>query len=106
MYFIARRPVRLSLSPLRARTGTSTLDSEVTDITSIGFWLLVDGTEYFVPFSEYPIFPTATVGAIFNVQQLAPGQLYWPEIDADIEIEALEHPEDYPLVWHDAPKKS
>jgi len=33
------------------------------------------------------------------MQRLSPTQLYWPDLDADIEIEALEQPEHYPLVF-------
>ena len=43
--------------------------------------------------------------SIFTVQQLvtmkviAPQQLHWPDLDADIELEALKHPDHYLLVW-------
>jgi hypothetical protein len=33
--------------------------SDVTGISAIGFWLLVDDREYFVPFDDYPIFGKA-----------------------------------------------
>ncbi len=26
-------------------------------------------------------------------------QFHWPDLDADIELEELEHPEHYPLEW-------
>lgn len=68
-------------------------------IDSTGFWLLVDDKEYFVPFANYPIFRQATIEQIFAMQQTAPDQFHWPELDADIELQALEHPEQYPLEW-------
>jgi hypothetical protein len=73
--------------------------SEITSIDSTGFWLLVDDTEYYVPFADYPVFQRATLTQIFAIQRLSPTQFYWPELDADVELEALEHPEHYPLVW-------
>lgn len=79
--------------------GVATLDSEVTDITAVGFWLLVEDREYFVPFEDYPAFEDATVAQIYAVEQLGPGQFYWPELDIDIELEALEQPERFPLVF-------
>ncbi len=85
----------MSLTP----PGIDTSRSEVTNISAVGFWLLVDDAEYFVPFSDYPAFRAATIAQIMNAQQLAPRQFYWPELDADIELDALEHPEQYPLLW-------
>lgn len=73
---------------------------EVTNIGATGFWLLVDDREYFVPFDDYPVFWDATVAQIYAVQRLSPTQFHWPELDADVELEALEYPERYPLMFH------
>ncbi len=81
--------------------GTRTSPSPVTSIGSAGFWVLVNDKEYFVPFADYPVFKKATVEQIFRVQQTGPGQYHWPDLDADIELDALESPEHYPLVWKD-----
>lgn len=81
--------------------GVATSHSEVTNITNIGFWLLVDDREYFVPFADYPVFKKATVAQIYTVEKLSPTQFHWPELDADIELEALAHPERYSLVFHE-----
>ncbi len=67
----------------------------------LGFWLLVDDHEYFVLFKDYPAFTCATIAQIFDIQKLAPGQFYWPALDVDMELDALEHPEQYPLEWKD-----
>lgn len=79
--------------------GVVTSHSEVTNISAIGFWLLVDDREYFVPFEEYPVFREATVTQIFNLQRLGPDQFHWPDLDADIELEALDEPERFSLVF-------
>ena len=79
--------------------GAATLGSEVTSITAQGFWLWVDGQEYFVPFADYPAFRAATVAQIYAVRRSGPRQFHWPELDIDIELEALEHPEHYPLTF-------
>ncbi len=81
--------------------GTGISAIEVSGIGQTGFWLLVDDAEYLVPFDDYPVFRKATVEQVFEVQRLAPDHFHWPAIDADIELEALEHPERYPLVWKD-----
>ena len=80
--------------------GAAISHSEVTNISTTGFWLLVDDKEYFVPFDDYPVFWDATVAQIYAVQRLGPAQFHWPELDADIELEALEYPELFPLVFH------
>lgn len=78
--------------------GNDTLTNNgVTNITSIGFWVLVNNVEYFVPFSLYPCFMSATVKQIMDVKILSPDQLYWESIDCDIELNALRTPENYPL---------
>ncbi len=80
--------------------GTSILqtDTEVTNIGKSGFWIFVDDAEYFVPFDAYPDFKNATVAQILNVRRRRDG-LYWPDLDVDIEIVALKHPELYPLTF-------
>ncbi len=80
-----------------SQPGTGISLSEVTNIEPLGFWVLVDDREYFVPFADYQVFQGAAIQQIFQVQRLSPTQLYWPDLDADIEIEALEQPEHYPL---------
>ena len=77
--------------------GINTSPCEVTSIDFAGFWLLVDDREYFVPFDDYPAFRRATVAQIYAMQRLGPSQVYWPDLDVDIELEALEHPERFPL---------
>ena len=82
-----------------SQPGTSISAFEVTNIEPMGFWILVDNREYFVPFDDYPVFKNASIQQIFQMQQISPTQLHWPDLDADIEIEALKQPEHYPLVF-------
>ena len=82
-----------------ALPGASISASEVTDITPFGFWLLVDDSEYFVPFTDYPDFRRATVAQVYSVRRIGPVQLHWPALDIDIELDALARPSDYPLAF-------
>ena len=52
-------------------------------------------------FSDYPAFQSAAIEQIFTMQYISPTQLHWPELDVDIEIDALDEPEKYPLLWKD-----
>lgn len=81
--------------------GTDISQAEVSAIGSSGFWVLAEDREYFVPFADYPAFRRATVEQIMAVERVAPDQLRWDALDIDIELDSLEHPEHYPLVWRD-----
>jgi hypothetical protein len=35
---------------------------------------------------------------VFNVEELAAGHLHWPDLDVDLDLERIEHPERFPLV--------
>lgn len=78
--------------------GVSTLAVEVTNISRHGFWLLLGEEELFAPFREFPWFRSAPVSALLNVQFSPPGHLYWPDIDVDLTVDSVRHPEEYPLV--------
>lgn len=71
----------------------------VTSIYDLGFWILVEDKEYFVPFSDYPGFMDSSVNQILAVHFSPPSQLYWKELDLDIELAALANPESFPLVF-------
>jgi hypothetical protein len=70
----------------------------VTHISTRGIWLLVDQVELFMPFEHFPWFRDATVAAIQAVEQPHPRHLYWPQLDIDLAVESIEHPERFPLV--------
>ena len=80
------------------RLGTSTSAVEVTNVSSHGFWLLIGETERFVPFKEFPWFKDARISELINVELPSPHHLYWPELDVDLAVESIEHPERFPLV--------
>ena len=65
----------------------TSVKNSVTEISKFGFWVLAQDKEYFVPFADYPAFKHQPVDTIFNLQFISPTQLYWPEIDVDIEYE-------------------
>jgi hypothetical protein len=67
-------------------------------VSKHGFWLLLDDSEMFVPFAEFPWFQTATVEAIFHVERPHAHHLYWPDLDVDLDVESIRHPENFPLI--------
>jgi hypothetical protein len=77
--------------------GTATSEVEVTNISQHGFWLLLDDRELFLAFDEYPWFRRAAVEQILRLERPQSDHLRWPDLDIDLSVEAIEHPERYPL---------
>lgn len=78
--------------------GKPTLEAEVTNISPHGFWLLLKGHEKLLPYEHFPWFRNATVAQICQVELLSENHLYWPELDIDLSVESIDHPECFPLV--------
>ena len=75
---------------------TSSVEVEASEH---GIWLFVHEKEYFLPYKEYPWFKKATAFELNNVKLLFESHLHWPNLDVDLELESLEHPEQYPLIY-------
>ncbi|HXG29364.1 MAG TPA: DUF2442 domain-containing protein [Nevskiales bacterium] len=78
--------------------GRSTSDVEVTNVSAHGFWLLLAGEELFLPFERFPWFRKASIEALAHVERPRPEHLYWPDLDIDLHLDSIRHPERYPLV--------
>lgn len=77
--------------------GTGISPAEVTHVSSHGIWLLAGGRELFMPYEKFPWFRDVPVGKILNVEELAPGHYYWPDLDVDLTDDIILHPERFPL---------
>ena len=83
---------------MNSRTrGKNTSTVEVTNISTYGIWLLTGEKELFMPYGEFPWFKNATVAEIANVEEQQKGHFYWPDLDVDLTLDIIEHPEKYPL---------
>jgi hypothetical protein len=87
-----------------APLGKTISEVEFTNIPKHGFWLLLRGRELFLSFDQFPCFKDAGIGQISNVEHPHEQHLYWPDLDIDLAIESIEHPERYPLVSKKAPE--
>ena len=85
--------------------GPGTSPVEVTNVSPHGFWLFIGQRELFLPFRTFPWFKEASVAAITHVELPSPHHLYWPDLDVDLAVESIEHPEKYPLVSQARPNK-
>ncbi len=81
-----------------ATHGMPISEVEVTNISPHGIWLLLYGEEKFLPFEHFPWFKQATVSSICEVEFPSENHLYWPQLDIDIAVESIEHPERFPLI--------
>jgi len=89
-----------------ARLGKRTSAVEVTNVSEHGFWLLLEGQETFVAFEHFPWFKDASIAQLCQVELQSPRHLYWPDLDVDLAVESLEHPELFPLVSRKKPNKA
>ncbi len=77
--------------------GKSTSEVEVTNINKHGVWLLAGDREMFMPYEDFPWFKDVPVRKILNVEEPSPGHFYWPDLDVDLGVESIEHPDRFPL---------
>ena len=78
--------------------GNVTSNVEVTNISRHGLWLWLRDRELFLPFESFPWFADAPVAKITNVEWPSDDHLYWPDLDVDLSVRSIEHPEEFPLV--------
>ena len=81
-----------------APRGTRTSAVEVTNVSSHGFWLLLEEHELFLSFQKFPWFREAPIAKLVRVQRPSPHHLYWPDLDVDLAVDSIKHPERFPLV--------
>jgi hypothetical protein len=81
-----------------AQRGKRTSGVEVTNVSAHGFWLLLEERELFLAFRKFPWFRDAPIAKLIRVQRPSADHLYWPELDVDLAVESIEHPERFPLV--------
>lgn len=80
------------------RRGKRTFGAEVTNVSAHGLWVLLDSRELFLSFDLFPWFREAPIGKVTRVERPSVEHLYWPDLDVDLAVESIEHPERFPLV--------
>lgn len=90
---LTRSPRRVKPTPL----GINTSEVEIRSISAHGLWLLAGVEELFLSYEDFPWFRDASVGTILNVTEPTPGHFYWPDLDVDLGVETIRHPDRFPL---------
>ena len=67
-------------------------------INAQGIMISVQGCDYFLSYNRIPWMQDAPIRSVLNVKMSGPEAIEWPDLDVDLEIESLRHPERYPLV--------
>lgn len=70
---------------------------EVSHLSSHGVWLLTQAEELVLSYDDFPWFRNQPVKSIIHVEEPAPSHFYWPDIDVDLTVEMIKHPERFPL---------
>ena len=78
--------------------GSTTLAAKVTNVSKHCFWLLLGDEELAVPFTEFPWFKQATIEQLSDVERPTENHLRWPQLDIDLSVESIRHPEAFPLM--------
>ena len=71
---------------------------EVVNVSRDGFVLRIGRKNRLIRFDVFPWFRDASIAQITNVTLPSPHHLHWPDLDVDLALESLDHPERYPLV--------
>lgn len=71
--------------------------AEITKISANGVWLLTHDKALFMPYDEFPWFAEQSIKSIINVEEISDNHFYWPDLDVDLTLDMIEHPERFPL---------
>jgi hypothetical protein len=77
--------------------GVGTSEAEITSLSAHGVWLLVSKEELLLSYEDFPRFKNASTGQILNVREPTPGHFYWPDLDVDLGVETIRHPDRFPI---------
>lgn len=84
--------------PTISENNSKSTSANVLMINSQGIMLSVLGNDYFISYNRLPWMKDAAVKDVLNVRMAGDDAIEWPNLDVDLEIDSLKHPERYPLV--------
>ena len=80
------------------KNNSANTSASVLMINAQGIMLSVLGHDYFLSYNRIPWMQDAPIRSVLNVQMSGSEAIEWPDLDVDLEIDSLRHPERYPLV--------
>jgi len=76
------------------------LGVEVSYVSQLGVWILINEREYYMPFVEFPWFRNASPKHIHNVKEISPNHYLWEDLDVDLTLDMIANPQVYPLRYN------
>lgn len=77
---------------------TADTSVSVLMINAQGIMLSVCGNDYFLSYNRIPWMRDASIKSVLNVKMSGRNAIEWPDLNVDLEIDSLKHPEHYPLI--------
>ena len=77
---------------------TADTSVSVLMINAQGIMLSVCGNDYFLSYNRIPWMRDASIKSVLNVKMSGRNAIEWPDLNVDLEIDSLKHPERYPLL--------
>jgi hypothetical protein len=96
--FAANNAIFVMSPVFRRECEDSSTSASVLMINAQGIMLSVLGNDYFLSYNRIPWMKDAPIRSVLNVQMSGTEAIEWPDLDVDLEIDSLRHPERYPLV--------
>ena len=81
-----------------SKNNSANTSASVLMINAQGIMLSVLGNDYFLSYNRIPWMQDAPIRSVLNVQMSGPEAIELPDLEVDLEIDSLRHPERYPLV--------
>ena len=89
-----------------SKSNTESTSVSVLMINGQGIMISVGGQDYFLSYNRIPWMREASIKDVLDVQMCGSEAIEWPNLDVDLEIDSLRHPERYPLLIKRNPTES
>ena len=80
------------------KNNTNGTSVSVLMINAQGIMISVGGQDFFLSYNRIPWMREASIKDVLDVQMCGSEAIEWPNLDVDLEIDSLRHPERYPLL--------
>ena len=81
-----------------SESNTNNTSVSVLMINAQGIMISVAGQDFFLSYNRIPWMREASINDVLNIQMCGNEAIEWPNLDVDLEIDSLRHPERYPLL--------